>query len=644
MILFVHFERKDNIKEATKELEEIVSNCCDRLAVRMDNLSRQIGFLVTLITDQRSNTVDVIQRKMEQMPEILGIAIAYEPEFLEKVREGKLKDFRFDHYPGLDLPEEIPKYFCPLIYRNDEGLVICNEANKGYQYSDSYLAGKYLREGAWTDPFFSRITQKLCTTFALPFYYHGEYAGVVIVFVKLDVLVKNLWDLNKKRDGILTSRFLMIDKTSHILYHSEENPWKRSGIYSIIEELNIQKYLPDLNDVLKGDLVSKHFPSYRYIGKDRIMTGNNFCWLISNAVKNESEWIFIAIFYEDDVLNPVESRLMKFFWFGMLTIFSLGILVSALLLWFIQPLEEVIRAGQEITEGNFTYRITKFQNRSDKLGLLVKFFNTSLDHLQTHLDNSVKAMIQTRKMEQELLVAQEIQKSFLPMIKSKHRREESFEICGDLLPAHYMAGDFFDFWLLDEENVVMFVGDVSGKGVPAAMIMVQARTLLRTIISKQFTTGEILTKLNELLIVNNIKCMFISLFLVIYNTKTGILHYSNAGHNPPVLLYPDGRCEYFEFAQDTLIGLMSRTVYHSSERVLPPGASICLYTDGVLDIVSPAGLPFGSDHLTQVFQELAFLDPKDLVPEIIQRLKQYSDINQKDDITLLAFKRLEDKI
>ncbi|MDO5580008.1 MAG: SpoIIE family protein phosphatase [Planctomycetia bacterium] len=644
MMLFVHFERKDKLNSAAKGLEEIVSNCCESLAIRMDNFARQVSFFTTLITDRRNNTVDVIRRKMEQMPELQGIAIAYDPGFLEKVRQGKFKDFYFDQYPGLDLSGSVPKFLCPVIYRQDKDLVISNEASKGYQYTDAYLAGKYLREGTWTDPFYSRISHKLCTSFALPFYHHEEFAGAVIMIVQLDALVKNLLRSNKNHDGLTTSRYVIVDKTSHILYHSEENPWKRSGLYSLMDELEIKDYTPDLDEILRGRLTTKHFPAHRYSAEDHFIQDASNSWLVSCSIKNESGWIFIGVFHEEDILRPVNLRLMRYLWIGLLSVFVLGILLSGLLIWFVQPLEEVIRGGQAIAEGDFTYRITKFGNRKDKLGVLVKAYNASLDHLQLHIDNAVKAMVKNRKMEQELLVAQDIQKSFLPTLKSKHREEIHYEVCGDLLPAHFMAGDFFDFWQLDEETVVMFVGDVSGKGIPAAMIMVETRTLLRTIISEHLSPGEVLKKLNSLLLINNIKSMFVSIFLVYYKIKTGVYQYANAGHNPPVLMYPDGNCEYFEFAQDTLIGLMEKTEYHTKERVLPVGATLGIYTDGVLDIVDPAGVPFGKERLNGLFMELGSMRPRDLVPEIIKRLKDYSDITQKDDITLLVFKRLEDKI
>ena len=203
---------------------------------------------------------------------------------------------------------------------------------------------------------------------------------------------------------------------------------------------------------------------------------------------------------------------------------------------------------------------------------------------------------------------------------------------------------FFDFWRINDETIGIVIADVSGKGVPAAMVMVAASTLLRQVTAKisSPTPGEVVTEVNRLLMKRDKMNMFITLFLAFYNPKTGDFHYCNAGHNSPVIVSANGETRMLGYANFPVVGVIDDLKYESQSDNLAAGELLFLYTDGVTDAVSDTGEQFGETRLLDMLTQCSSLPTGLFFISAEKTLKDYQGAVQADDITMLVLRRTAD--
>ncbi len=194
-----------------------------------------------------------------------------------------------------------------------------------------------------------------------------------------------------------------------------------------------------------------------------------------------------------------------------------------------------------------------------------------------------------RMRARELEHAAMIQRSMLPSQFPPFPNRTDFELHAAMVPAKEVGGDLFDFFLLDADRLAFAVGDVSGKGVPAALFMAIARTLLRASAHHNATAGGCLTYMNESLVEQNTTEMFVTLFYGILNTRTGELEYSNAGHNPPFVFSPDGQARALRDRCGPMLGVFKNFQYKTRSTSLQPNEGMLVYTDGVTEACNRQG-------------------------------------------------------
>ena len=206
-------------------------------------------------------------------------------------------------------------------------------------------------------------------------------------------------------------------------------------------------------------------------------------------------------------------------------------------------------------------------------------------------------------------------------------------------PAKEVGGDFFDAFALDNDNIYIAIGDVSGKGMPAALFMVRVITLLRMGISNEATFGAVLPMVNQMLCQNNEDCMFVSLFVGLLNVKTGHLTYMNGGHNRPFFARSGNPFELLDVPRSLVLGLHDQSVYDVAELTLKPGDTLVLYTDGVTEAENTDQAYFAIDRTTAVLNKSAKKDMTNLVQTLQAAVVEFSNgAPQSDDITLLALR------
>ena len=214
--------------------------------------------------------------------------------------------------------------------------------------------------------------------------------------------------------------------------------------------------------------------------------------------------------------------------------------------------------------------------------------------------------IETERMRREVELAGEIQASMLPLIFPPFPDRDELSIFAKLRPAREVAGDFYDFILVDEHRLCFWVGDVSGKGMPSALFMSAATMLIRLIARNESSPASIMTQLNDEVSRNNPSCMFATIFLGSLDLRSGTLVYTNAGHNPPYLKCADGSIEGLAQRHGPVVGAVSGLAYRESTVQLSTGDLVLLYTDGVTEARDPDGDLFSEQRLTDLLSAHSF--------------------------------------
>jgi sigma-B regulation protein RsbU (phosphoserine phosphatase) len=258
-----------------------------------------------------------------------------------------------------------------------------------------------------------------------------------------------------------------------------------------------------------------------------------------------------------------------------------------------------------------------------------------------HLDELQRAYAiinaQNERMQEELNVGRDIQLSMLPQNFSAFTKEGGVQLHAAMQAAREVGGDLYDFFFIDDDHLCICVGDVSGKGVPAALFMAISKVLIRSRAADDLSPASILTHANDELAANNDAMMFVTVFLGILDRRTGELVYSNGGHNPPYIKRADGCVERLDQKHGPFLGPASGIAYKEDRLELGVGDSLFIYSDGVTEAINPSRAFYGDGRLEEFLDKGNFSDPEGLVACALQSVEHFADgAEQADDITLLV--------
>jgi sigma-B regulation protein RsbU (phosphoserine phosphatase) len=275
--------------------------------------------------------------------------------------------------------------------------------------------------------------------------------------------------------------------------------------------------------------------------------------------------------------------------------------------------------------------------RGDEVGGLASAFIHMDATLKQYITNLKETTAAKERIESELNIARSIQDSFLQKIFPPFPDRSEFDLYATLDPAKEVGGDIYDFLLMGDD-VYFCVGDVADKGVPAALLMVVTQTLMRAAAQQPgMDPATLLKKINADLFEKNETLMFVTMFCGVLNIRTGALRFSNAGHNPPIILRRDGTAEWLKLPPGIVLGIEAEQPYQTFTITLQQGDIILAYTDGVTEAKSPASKLYTDDRLEQTVAAHAGSTPAELVTAVMKSVKAHaSTAPQSDDIAILG--------
>jgi len=242
-------------------------------------------------------------------------------------------------------------------------------------------------------------------------------------------------------------------------------------------------------------------------------------------------------------------------------------------------------------------------------------------------------------VQRDLSTATRIQQSLLPKIFPPFPRIPEIDVYAEMLTAKEVGGDFYDFYFIDDDHLAIAVGDVSGKGIPAAIYMAVSRTLLKAVAHQLVDPGEVLRKVNTMLIAESNTPTFVTIFYAVLNIHTGELRYSNGGHNLPYHVRPMGEIEQLPMCDGTLLGQFSHMDFETKTLQLEKGDSLFVYTDGVSEAMDPEMNMYQEMRLEAYLRSTGGSALQEVVRGSIADLKKYTrEAPQSDDITVLSLR------
>ena len=309
---------------------------------------------------------------------------------------------------------------------------------------------------------------------------------------------------------------------------------------------------------------------------------------------------------------------------------------------FVKPVKMIIREAVRFAKENTAVdsktlhdisSITEIRDLGSSVAKMEK------DTLQ-YMNNLMHVTAERERIDTELSLATRIQANMLPNIFPAFPDRTEFDIHASMTPAKEVGGDFYDFFLIDDDHLGLVMADVSGKGVPAALFMMMAKILLYNYAMMGGTPHEVLERLNATICKNNDDSMFVTVWFGIYTISTGKITAANAGHEYPIVKHGDAGFEIMKDRHGFVIGGMSGLKYRDYEFNLEPGDMLFLYTDGVPEATDTSGNMFGTERLLETLNKVSDGSAKDLLEVVRTDVEHFvGTAPQFDDLTMLAIKR-----
>lgn len=303
-----------------------------------------------------------------------------------------------------------------------------------------------------------------------------------------------------------------------------------------------------------------------------------------------------------------------------------------------RPIRLLADGVREIAAGNLDKKLDI--NTGNEVEHLAICFNSMTEELKEQIKMLSEAAAKEEHARTELEVAARIQAGMLPAALKGTPWQEKFDLSASMNPAREVGGDFYDFYFVNEDTLAITVADVSDKGVPAALFMVIAKTLLKdhALLQGPEKLAKAVAEANDKLVQSNQAFMFVTMFTGLLHLPTGKFTYVNAGHNPP-LICREGSPAYLPKAKNPVLGIMKGLEFTAETLTLRQGEAIFLYTDGVTEAMNAEGGFFGEARLQENLQGIAGCSAADMLARVQQAVQGFTaDFSQSDDITMMALR------
>lgn len=586
-------------------LARSIDNELSSLARVADDTATFLGLLDTLTAP---DLYALLRANVGRTPLIYGAALAFEP-------------FAFD-------PQQ--RLFAPYVF--DADLKAIDISAVAYDYSngnwDWYSRIQRGGTAGWSEPYFDTGAGNLAmTTYSTPLQRNGNFIGVATVDLRLDELSAEI------ASQLVDQRFMVMSPSGRFVAHYNPERTSASGL----DELTQQQLNPGFARVADDILAGKSgFSVLRGLVLNGVQEPGNV-WVFYTPIATTG-WRLATFTSEEQLMAPLLEQI-QIALVGM----SLTVLLILMLVWLVssrltRPIKELEAAVSDVARGKLDTQIQNIRSM-DELGRLSIGFNRMLKNLKKQIELQSQQETAQKVLEREMQMARETQRALLPSDFPPFPERKEFDLHAVSQPALHVAGDFFDFFMINPKTLIIVIADVSGKGMSAALVMAVTRTIIRDLAKNGSSPADILHETNERLRESQKGSAFVTVFLAAYHIASGRLTYANGGHPPPWLVTRQGQVQSVGEATGTIVGMLEQQQWRNAELRLQPGETLVLYTDGFPEARSSTGEFYGSGRIRNFLGSHAQSTPSVLCESAVRELTQFQQGNLADDLTLLALRR-----
>jgi phosphoserine phosphatase RsbU/P len=606
-ILSRSFARSGAETEARRTATTKAETLDDELS-RVATATKNLGYALETGTWDQSSINQLLITIVKNNTDIFGSTISFAP-------------FEFDSRI---------KAYAPYYYKGSDGITFVQLADS-YNYFERDWFKKPVESESpfWSDPYFDEGGgQTLMITYSSPFFKmrsgkeKGEVKGVITADVSLDRLTEMVSQIKFEKTGYA----FLIANEGELIVWPETDLIMRETILSLAQRRNDAR-LTAVGEEMLNHRVGFYDAGLSLNGKDSFLAFSSlptFGWRLGVVVPKDE--LFAQTYMLERILFLVGVA-------GILLLFTASFIVSRSIT---APLKRIASVTAKIGEGKFDVDFVE-KDRTDEVGQLARSFIAMADSLKTYMEYLTQATVKKERIESELRIAADIQRSMLPSHFPAFPERKDFDIYAIMHPAKEVGGDFFDFFLLDSDHLCVSVGDVSGKGTPAALFMAVTKYLIEASVGLETSLDRALEKINSLLVKNNDSCMFVTVFIGVLNLKTGEMVYASAGHNSPVIWANNRKAEFLEAIGGPILGILEPGNFRIGAISLRSQERLLIYTDGVTEAFDLCNEVFSEERLIRTVNEIGEIDSKGITEKVLFEIEKFCDgVPQSDDITILV--------
>ncbi len=609
---FMFSQSKKSVRqEALNRAEQVldntvqrVTNVLDRVEVATDNMD----WLPVRHLKTPDSMFVYSRRILENNPELNGCSISFEPYY----------------FPGKG------KYFSAYSLNQDGEILTEQEGGPHYEYFtfDWYQMAKLLDEPCWTEPYFDFnpdgfYSQEMIASYCKPLKdAQGRYIGTISVDLPLGWLSETIAAVKPYPN----SYSIMIGRGGTFFVH----PDSTKLFYQTIFTETLEREDPDRTALGKAMQAGEEGM------KQMVIDGQN-CYVFYKPL-GTTNWSMGLVCPEKDILSGYK-RLQQ----AVLIIVVLGLLlmldlISRVIRNELEPLSELNRQAKTIAAGHFQEELVD-EGRIDEIGQLNRSFAGMQHSLINYIDELKQTTAQKASIEHELKVASDIQMAMVPRKFPAFPERNDIDLFAAMVPAKEVGGDLYDYFILDEQ-LYFCIGDVSGKGIPASLLMAVTRNLFRIIAQQGHTPESIAMQINSVLSRDNEQGMFVTMFIGQIDLKDDVLRYCNCGHNPPVIVRKDGKAEFIPVKYTNRpLGVWEEGGFQGETLGCIRGELLLCYTDGLNEAENMKQELLGNDTVIRLMTECARMSAEEVIRKLELEVERHrAGAIPNDDLTLLCLR------
>lgn len=604
VVLFYTYSRERMIKHAVLHTHSLLENMATQIENRLNSAEDAVENCEWIVKENLTkpdSLYRIVTSLVENNDVIAGSSIAFEP----------------DYFP------EKGKYFMVYAYKDNDRVKhkILGGTEYNYFYMDWYQIPKLLGKSYWSEPYYDQGGgDMMMTTFSYPLFdKHGKLFAVFTA----DVSLEHFTTLVEHLEPYKSSYSVLLSRYGYYLTHYKKEKIMNETIFSeTLEAGNAEM------DSVARDIISGHNGTIRF-DKD-----GEDSFIFYRSVPNIG-WSLCNICPADVILGDLfltSRNIIILFIIGAVLLFVSTFNVIKKLT---QPLENFTDSVRQISTGDFKFKLPVIKSHDE-----MRTLYDSFAHMQVSLEKYMGELKETtqkkERIESELNIARKIQMGMLPVLSEEIINGKGISLYAVLQPAKEVGGDLYNYYI-DNNKLYFIIGDVSGKGVPASLLMAITSSLFRMLVPRGHSPREIMGDLNRMACESNSSNIFTTLIVGVLDTGNGELTLCNAGHNKPLLLGSSENISVISVEQNIPIGIFEDYEYKEETMHIDRETTIFLYTDGVTEAENEDKLLYGEKRLIEILEKNINRSPQDLINIVLSSLAGYKNGSEaNDDLTMLV--------